>query len=98
MTTTPQSDNQILKVLFISILIDLFGFTSILPIYPSIFAHYETNDKSDAYTTIFSSVQYFRKNIINAPDSINELKRVLKIIYLNCLNCFSTVEFMSVVI
>ena len=66
----PQTDNQILKVLFLSILIDLFGFTSILPIYPSIFAYYETNDDSAIYSKIFSTIKHFRKNIIQAPDTI----------------------------
>lgn len=66
----PQTDNRILKVLFLSILIDLFGFTSILPIYPSIFAYYETNDDSAIYSKIFSTIKYFRKNIIQAPDTI----------------------------
>jgi len=68
-TKTPQTDNQILKILFLSILIDLFGFTSILPIYPSIFAYYENNDDSAIYSKIIDTITYFRTSI-QAPDTI----------------------------
>lgn len=64
-------DNRTLYILFASILVDLFGFTTILPIFPSIFAFYEQHDTSNAYATIFSSVRYFRREIIGAPDSIS---------------------------
>ena len=64
-------DNRTLYIIFASILVDLFGFTTILPIFPSIFAFYEQHDTSNAYATIFSTVRYFRREIIGAPDSIS---------------------------
>lgn len=39
------SNNGILLVVFISLLIDLLGFTVILPLFPSLLEFYKSNDK-----------------------------------------------------
>lgn len=39
------NNNYIIKIVFVSILIDLLGFTIILPLYPSLLEFYKTNDQ-----------------------------------------------------
>ncbi|XP_039250717.1 major facilitator superfamily domain-containing protein 10-like [Styela clava] len=60
--------NAVLKVIFISLLIDLFGFTVILPLFPSLMEFYKSNDKGNLYSSMESMVTSFRK-LIGIPET-----------------------------
>nr|XP_009858034.1 LOW QUALITY PROTEIN: major facilitator superfamily domain-containing protein 10-like [Ciona intestinalis] len=55
--------NKVLKTLFVSLVIDLLGFTVILPLFPSLMEFYKTNDKGSLYSTMEATVSAFRKTI-----------------------------------
>lgn len=59
------------KILLTSILIDLFGFTAIIPLFPSILAYYENYDNSPFFQGIYKNVVNFRSQILNAPELLN---------------------------
>ena len=56
------------KTLLYSILLDLFGFTSILPLFPGILAFYEHNDQSHNFRALLSKITHFRSQVLNAPE------------------------------
>lgn len=66
MLSHPSKSN--VKVLLTSILIDLFGFTSILPLFPAILNFYQNHDESSFFKNTYNSVVYFRSSILNAPE------------------------------
>ena len=47
------NSRQIIKVVFISVLIDLLGFTVILPLFPSLLDFYSKNDQVSAEIKLF---------------------------------------------
>lgn len=57
-------------VVFISLLIDLLAFTLILPLFPKIFDHYNSNTDDFAYHFLQNGVNEFR-NMISVPDGNN---------------------------
>ena len=63
------------KVILLSILIDLFGFTSIIPLFPSILAFYEQNDNTFLFKKIYTSVIYFRSSILSAPELLQNINQ-----------------------
>lgn len=71
----PQLINKNLHILFISAFIDLLGFTTILPLFPSILAYYEKNDTSETFISIINYVKFYRSSILNAPE-IMESKEI----------------------
>ncbi|XP_062609493.1 major facilitator superfamily domain-containing protein 10-like isoform X1 [Saccostrea cucullata] len=60
--------NRTLYVVFLSLVIDLLGFTLILPLLPSILDYYGTNEKDTLYKMIKDSVTGFRE-MVGAPDT-----------------------------
>lgn len=68
MASTDESTRSITKVIFISLLIDLFGFTVILPLFPSILQFYKVNDKGTLYSSLEGIVTSFR-TLIGIPET-----------------------------
>ncbi|EDV20040.1 uncharacterized protein TRIADDRAFT_32496 [Trichoplax adhaerens] len=58
--------SKTLHVLFLSLLIDLIAFSSILPLMPVILEHYRDTDSDGLYHTIQRHIQYFATSI-HAP-------------------------------
>jgi len=65
-----QREKSILKTVFISLVIDLLGFTVILPLFPSLLEHYDTHDQTAVYRFMKSTVQNFR-SMIGVPETEN---------------------------
>ncbi|RWS27459.1 major facilitator superfamily domain-containing protein 10-like protein, partial [Leptotrombidium deliense] len=55
-----------------SLVIDLVAFTMILPLFPSIFEHYSTEDSSGLYAYLDGKVVEFQ-NLIKAPQQLNKV-------------------------
>jgi len=54
------SDNKIIFAIFVSVLIDLLGFTVILPLFPSLLDYYAKNDGDGLYKSVLSGVEGVR--------------------------------------
>jgi len=65
-----QREKSVLKTVFISLVIDLLGFTVILPLFPSLLEHYDTHDQTYVYQLMKSTVKNFR-SMIGVPQSEN---------------------------
>jgi len=63
-------ETRILKTIFISLLLDLLGFTVILPLFPSLLEFYDKNDQTYLYQTMKDSVLKFR-DMIGVPEHEN---------------------------
>lgn len=61
-----------MQVVFISLLLDLLGFTMILPLFPSLLDHYRENDKWGVYTWLSTQIYYFQ-NLVGAPEKFNSI-------------------------
>jgi MFS family permease len=61
------SSHWTLMVLFASLLLDLLGFTVILPLIPSLLEYYGRADQSGMYSVLMEKVDSFR-TLIGAPD------------------------------
>ncbi|GFY64116.1 major facilitator superfamily domain-containing protein 10 [Trichonephila inaurata madagascariensis] len=59
-------------VIFLVLIIDLLGFTVILPLMPSIFEYYDANEKDHLYHWMESKVQYFQ-TLFGSPVSFNKV-------------------------
>jgi len=70
------SDTKTILTIFISVLIDLLGFTIILPLFPSLFEYYEKSENDTLYTYVHSSVESFR-NWLNVPSTEAHVTTVL---------------------
>ncbi|KAH3789712.1 major facilitator superfamily domain-containing protein 10-like [Dreissena polymorpha] len=66
-TTLTSEEKRILKVVFISLLIDLLAFTVILPLLPSILDYYGSKEDG-LYRSLKDSVSSFRE-LVGAPDT-----------------------------
>ncbi|XP_064630386.1 major facilitator superfamily domain-containing protein 10-like [Lineus longissimus] len=65
----PKKDNfRMVFIVFISLLIDLLGFTMILPLLPSLLEYYGRDANDVTYNTLQQSVQGFRE-FVGAPDT-----------------------------
>lgn len=62
------SSHWTLMVVFVSLLVDLLGFTVILPLMPSLLEYYSKHDESGMYTSLLQKVDGFRM-LIGAPDA-----------------------------
>lgn len=62
------TENRMLLVLFISLVLDLLSFTLILPLLPSLLDYYGEHDKEGLYKTMKDSVTGFRE-FVGAPDT-----------------------------
>lgn len=67
------NSNYTLKIVFISLLLDLLAFTMILPLLPSLMEHYRSNDDANGlYPWLLNKVEYFR-TICGAPERFNSV-------------------------
>ena len=65
--TVQRQDSKTVRVVFISLLLDLLAFTMILPLFPALLDHYQQLDKGDGlYSKILNSIQTI-SSFINAP-------------------------------
>lgn len=55
-----EKNNKIIFAIFISVLIDLLGFTVILPLFPSLIDYYAKNENDTLYKSILNGVDGFR--------------------------------------
>ena len=56
--TEQREDSKTVKVVFVSLLLDLLAFTMILPLFPALLEHYQQLDKGDGlYSKILNSIQ-----------------------------------------
>lgn len=55
-----ERENKIVLAIFVSVLIDLLGFTVILPLFPSLLDFYQKNDGDGLYKTVLRGVEDFR--------------------------------------
>lgn len=66
-----ETKNNIVRVVFLSLLLDLLAFTMILPLLPALLDHYKDIENGHGlYSTIFSyvkSIQVF----FDAPDKVS---------------------------
>lgn len=70
-----KSDNETHKsvyIVFISLLLDLLGFTMILPLFPSLLDHYRLHDKWGLYSWLSSQINYFQ-TLVGAPEKFNSV-------------------------
>ena len=64
-------DHKTVRVVFISLLLDLLAFTMILPLFPALLDHYESIDSGKGlYSIILNKVKKL-SNFLNAPDNVN---------------------------
>lgn len=67
------NSNSALKIVFVSLLLDLLAFTMILPLLPSLMEHYRKNDDENGlYPWLLNKVEYFR-SIFGAPERFNSV-------------------------
>ncbi|CAG0882594.1 unnamed protein product [Darwinula stevensoni] len=69
------TDGQIKRgvlVIFFSLVLDLLAFTVILPLFPSLFDHYEKHDTGTLYSSMKASVQTFQQ-ALGVPDNFNSV-------------------------
>ncbi|CAL1274847.1 unnamed protein product [Larinioides sclopetarius] len=59
-------------IIFLVLIIDLLGFTVILPLMPSIFEYYDANEKDHLYHWMESKINYFQSKF-GAPDEFNKV-------------------------
>lgn len=61
-----------MRVIFISLLLDLLGFTMILPLFPSLLEHYRENDKWGVYSWLSKQILFFQ-TLVGAPERYNSI-------------------------
>ncbi|KAK9890411.1 hypothetical protein WA026_010501 [Henosepilachna vigintioctopunctata] len=71
LNTNMKSSNSI-KVVFISLLLDLLAFTMILPLLPSLLEHYRLNDSTGLYNWLSVRVKVFQE-IVGAPEKFTSV-------------------------
>ncbi|XP_063843357.1 major facilitator superfamily domain-containing protein 10-like isoform X1 [Scylla paramamosain] len=60
------------KVVFGSLILDLLGFTVLLPLFPAVLDYYSKHDSSGLYSSLLSSVTYYQ-HIISIPVSFHSV-------------------------
>ncbi|XP_011497319.1 PREDICTED: major facilitator superfamily domain-containing protein 10 [Ceratosolen solmsi marchali] len=66
-----QDDSKTIRVVFVSLLLDLLAFTIILPLFPALLDHYHRTDNGKGlYSIIFNKVHKLN-TMLNAPDNVN---------------------------
>ena len=71
----PNTEEQVKRgvlVIFFSLVLDLLAFTVILPLFPSLFDHYEKHDTGTLYSSMKASVQTFQQTL-GVPDNFNSV-------------------------
>ncbi|GIY06489.1 major facilitator superfamily domain-containing protein 10 [Caerostris darwini] len=59
-------------IIFLILIIDLLGFTVILPLMPTIFEYYDANEEDHFYHWMESKIQYFQ-TLFGSPDEFNKV-------------------------
>ncbi|XP_023245028.1 major facilitator superfamily domain-containing protein 10 isoform X2 [Copidosoma floridanum] len=68
-----RDDNKTVRVVFISLLLDLLAFTMILPLFPALLDHYEQIDNGKGlYSMILQKVHTFG-SLVDAPSNVNSV-------------------------
>ncbi|XP_035230123.1 major facilitator superfamily domain-containing protein 10-like isoform X2 [Stegodyphus dumicola] len=76
-------------IIFFILIIDLLGFTVILPLLPAIFEYYDSNEKDHLYHWMDEKVHYFQ-NYFGSPAEFN------KVLFAGLLgSVFSTLQFLA---
>lgn len=65
------NDNTV-RVVFFSLLLDLLAFTMILPLLPALLDHYKVSSNKGLYSMISHHVQSLRV-LLNAPDKVDNV-------------------------
>ncbi|KAL7632771.1 UNVERIFIED_CONTAM: hypothetical protein RMT77_016895 [Armadillidium vulgare] len=66
------SSKQVQWITFISLVIDLLGFTVILPLFPAILQYYSKHDSSGLYSLLQNSIRSFQ-DLLNVPEEFNSV-------------------------
>ncbi|CAG9828504.1 unnamed protein product [Diabrotica balteata] len=72
MLTKKEKVHKMVYVIFISLLLDLFAFTMILPLLPSLLDHYKINDSKGWYNWLSSQIHEFQI-LVGAPEEYNSV-------------------------
>lgn len=59
-------------VIFFSLVLDLLGFTVILPLFPALLDYYSHHDSSGLYNTILGLISYYQ-DLLNVPANFNSV-------------------------
>lgn len=66
-----QQDEKTVRVVFLSLLLDLLAFTMILPLFPALLEHYEkSDDGTGLYSVIMARIKTLN-NFLNAPEKVS---------------------------
>lgn len=66
-------DSKTIRVVFISLLLDLLAFTMILPLFPALLDHYQSIDNGKGLYSIFLNKINKLSSLLNAPDNVNSV-------------------------
>ncbi|XP_001605510.1 major facilitator superfamily domain-containing protein 10 isoform X2 [Nasonia vitripennis] len=64
-------DSKTIRVVFISLLLDLLAFTMILPLFPALLDHYQSIDNGKGLYSIVLNKIHKLSSLLNAPDNVN---------------------------
>lgn len=90
-TSTAQGERvpRTVFIIFIYLVIDLLGFTVILPLLPSILDYYSHHDKDGLYPWLEGCIKHLQ-NLIGAPSSLN------KVLFGGCIGAlYSFLQFLT---
>ncbi|XP_058798160.1 major facilitator superfamily domain-containing protein 10 [Phymastichus coffea] len=68
-----KDDSKTVRVIFISLLLDLLAFTMILPLFPALLDHYESVDSGNGLYSVFLNKIHKLSSLLNAPENINSV-------------------------
>lgn len=68
-----KDDCKTVRVVFISLLLDLLAFTVILPLFPALLDHYEQIDSGKGLYSVFLHKIHKLSSLLNAPDNVNSV-------------------------
>ena len=81
-----KDDSKAVRVVFISLLLDLLAFTMILPLFPALLDHYKQVDNDQGlYSFVLNKIQRL-SILLNAPDNVNSVLFGGKLIYFIIFN------------
>lgn len=73
MNMNNKDDTKTIKVVFVSLLLDLLAFTMILPLFPALLDHYEQIDSGKGLYSVILKKIHKLSTILNAPSNINSV-------------------------
>lgn len=66
-----KDDSKTVRVVFISLLLDLLAFTMILPLFPALLDHYQSIDNGKGLYSVFLNEIHKLSRLLNAPENVN---------------------------